>query len=85
MVALAGMTLELVILTRGNSNEHVAAAILQSMAELPIVPPSPDWCVRVASSHYQVPVDLVRAVLKTENGCGKVVRNKNGSVDMGCM
>lgn len=58
---------------------------LQSMAELPVVPPSPDWCVQVASSHYQVPVDLVRAVLKTENGCGKVVRNTNGSFDMGCM
>ena len=56
-----------------------------SLADLPVVPPSVDFCIAKATEHYQVPPDLVRAIQKTENGCGRVATNTNGSFDMGCM
>lgn len=53
-----------------------------------------EWCTQAAASQYYVPtypipyaafLDLIRAVRAVENGCGKVVKNTNGSVDVGCM
>jgi soluble lytic murein transglycosylase-like protein len=43
-------------------------------------------CVTAAAARYAVPVDLIRAVMRQENGCGKRSKpNKNGTVDLGCM
>lgn len=43
-------------------------------------------CASAAAAHYGVPPDLIRAVLRQENGCGKrSAPNKNGTVDLGCM
>ncbi len=43
-------------------------------------------CVVAAAARYSVPPDLIRAVLRQENGCGKrSAPNKNGTVDLGCM
>lgn len=54
-------------------------------------PPSPpaitrEACIASAASRYAVPVDLVRAVIRTEGGkTGAISGNKNGSYDMGLM
>ena len=43
-------------------------------------------CVLAAAAHYQVPVDLLRAIIRTEGGTtGQSVGNTNGSRDMGLM
>jgi len=43
-------------------------------------------CVLAASARYQVPADLVRAVMRAEGGAvGTVARNRNGSADLGVM
>lgn len=43
-------------------------------------------CVIAAAAHYQVPDDLVRAIIRTEGGTtGQSVGNTNGSRDMGLM
>jgi len=48
--------------------------------------PDRDACVASAATHYAVPVDLVRAVLRTEGGSvGTVSRNTNGTRDLGPM
>jgi len=53
-----------------------------------------DQCVQVAASHYYRAgypitypafVDLVRALMRVEGGCGMVVANKDGSTDVGCL
>jgi hypothetical protein len=45
-----------------------------------------DACVQQAAAHYRAHPDIVRAVLRTENGKPGTVRwNKNGSFDMGPM
>lgn len=53
-----------------------------------------DLCVRSAAAHYYtagdpIPypalVDLIKAVMAQEAGCGKVATNTDGSVDIGCM
>lgn len=47
--------------------------------------PQPD-CLLTAAEHYQVPVALMHAILKTEGGRpGLAVRNSNGSFDLGPM
>lgn len=43
-------------------------------------------CIVQAAAHYQAHPDLVRAVLRSENGTvGQIRRNKNGTFDMGPM
>lgn len=43
-------------------------------------------CVASASARYQVPQDLIRAVMRAEGGAvGTVARNRNGSADLGVM
>lgn len=43
-------------------------------------------CIEWASNTYHVPSDLVRAVMRAENGCGRLgARNRDGTRDMGCM
>ncbi len=43
-------------------------------------------CVAAASARYQVPQDLIRAVMRAEGGAvGTVARNRNGSADLGVM
>lgn len=54
----------------------------------PLPPQQRENCILAASARYQVPADLVRAVIRTEGGTtGKVVVNSatDGSTDMGLM
>lgn len=47
---------------------------------------SREACIASAAARYQVPVDLIRAIIKTEGGTtGQTVGNNNGSRDMGLM
>lgn len=49
-------------------------------------PPTRNACILAAATRYQVPVDLIRAIIRTEGGTtGQTVGNKNGSRDMGLM
>lgn len=53
-----------------------------------------DACVQAAATNYYRQgypvtyaafVDLIRALMRVEGGCGMEVTNANGSVDVGCM
>lgn len=54
--------------------------------DFPAIPPNQESCVVQAAAHYRAHPDLVRAVLRTENGTrGEIRKNKDGSFDMGPM
>jgi soluble lytic murein transglycosylase-like protein len=60
-------------------------ALATALSHVAFAQPQPD-CLQAAAERYQVPVELVRAILKAEGGRpGLAVRNKNGSFDLGPM
>lgn len=71
----------------------VAAAV--SLRPLPVtatqspvgaLPSTRETCMARSAQAFQLPVELLRAIAKTEGGqTGTVSRNRNGSVDMGVM
>ena len=60
-------------------------ALATALSQAAHAQPQPD-CLLIAAEHYQVPVALMHAILKTEGGRpGLAVRNSNGSFDLGPM
>jgi soluble lytic murein transglycosylase-like protein len=51
-----------------------------------LAPAQRENCIASAAVRYQVPVELIRAIIRTEGGTtGQTVGNTNGSRDMGLM
>lgn len=64
----------------------VAAAVCLLVPECFAADTQREACVQAAAARYAVPVDLVRAIIRTEGGTtGQSVGNTNGSRDMGLM
>lgn len=52
----------------------------------PVISFQREVCIERAAAHYGAHPDIIRAVLRTENGkTGQILRNKNGSFDIGPM
>jgi len=63
----------------------ILCAVL-SFGAMPACAATREECISSAAARYQVPVDLVRAIIRTEGGTtGRTVGNTNGSRDMGLM
>lgn len=67
-----------------------AASVACASAEARKAPP-PDLdpgrarCVVEAAQRYNVPIVLLRALMRQEGGCGQAHLNTNGTYDYGCM
>ena len=65
---------------------HLVTALLLAASSAHAQDPALLRCVESAAARYQVPADLIRAVMKAEGGAvGTVARNRNGSADLGVM
>lgn len=71
-----------------------AALAVSGSAFAASLSPNQETCISQAAAWYHRPtdpislqgfIDLIHAVQAQENGCGRVVPNKDGSRDIGCM
>lgn len=56
------------------------------MMDMPVIFDQREACIEHAAAYYSAQPDIIRAVMRTENGkTGQIRHNKNGSIDIGAM
>lgn len=60
-------------------------SVVARKAPPPDLDPARARCVVAAAQRYNVPIVLLRALMRQEGGCGQAHLNSNGTYDYGCM